>query len=101
MTIPMLIGANVRVQSLRRKRLAELQDAEECGSSGGRGGAAGGGDADEDREAALLRLRLAALQAAEQRAMLRQARAQAPAGYMARAAPLCRSPAHPISCNHP
>ena len=87
------------VQSLRRKRLAELQEADEGGGGGGGGlgGAAGGGDADEDREAALLQLRLAALQAAEQRAMLRQARARAPAS--ARAAPSCRLPAQPVPCS--
>lgn len=34
----------------------------------------GGGDSEEEREAALLQLRLAALQAAEQRAMLKQVR---------------------------
>ncbi len=54
------------VQRVRRLRLAEAEAGDDD-----RGG---GGDTEEDREVSLLQLRLAALQAGEQRAMLRQAR---------------------------
>jgi len=56
------------VQRVRRLRLAEAEAGDDD-----RGG---GGDTEEDREVTLLQLRLAALQAAGQRAMLRQARNQ-------------------------
>ncbi|KAK9837140.1 hypothetical protein WJX81_005866 [Elliptochloris bilobata] len=53
-------------QRLRRLCLAELEANDADGERGG------GGDAEEDREAALLRLHLASVQAGEQRAMLMQ-----------------------------